>query len=127
MCTTSNANEKAAAIRRILLFDDTPAWMQVDPHIRRGYRDELKSIWNCILSLFYVHNEFVNVWSHLLPAIVHLVLLVKEAQLVQAAEKGTSTTDTAMIHLYIVSAILCLLSSVRGPLRASDHQKRQLS
>ena len=107
--------EKTSA-RRSLLFEDIPLWMQVDPRIRRGYREELKSFGACILSLFYVHNEFVNIWSHFLPAIVHLSLLVR-GSVVTFEENGkqTSGMDTAMVQLYIWSAILCLLSSVCVP------------
>ncbi|KAF2243164.1 HlyIII-domain-containing protein [Trematosphaeria pertusa] len=108
----SNTHGKSSDIRRILLFDDIPSWMQVDPHIRRGYRDELRSVRNCVYSLFYTHNEFVNVWSHLLPAIVHLVLLAREERLALGDDLlGMSWSRVVMVQLYMVSAVLCLLSS----------------
>ncbi|KAF2689044.1 HlyIII-domain-containing protein [Lentithecium fluviatile CBS 122367] len=110
--TTGESRVNESDIRRILLFEEIPSWMQVDPRIRRGYRDELKSFRTCFLSLFYVHNEFVNVWSHLLPGIVHLALLIREARLILVDnDSGISSTDIAMVQLYISSAVVCLLSS----------------
>jgi adiponectin receptor len=110
---TSRPRAKKTQGGRSLLFEETPLWMQVDPRIRRGYREELSTFGACILSLFYVHNEFVNIWSHFLPAIVHLYFLTREAFL-SLEEDGNdmSRTDAAMVQLFVLSAIICLLSSV---------------
>ncbi len=50
------------------------------PHIRRGYRLGL-SFSQCIRSMFQLHNETINVWSHLAGAIlfVCLVFYVKDS------------------------------------------------
>ncbi|EKX31893.1 hypothetical protein GUITHDRAFT_121917 [Guillardia theta CCMP2712] len=43
-------------------------------HIFRGYRLGL-SFWQCIRSMFQLHNETINVWSHLLGSILFVCLL----------------------------------------------------
>jgi hypothetical protein len=50
------------------------------PHIRRGYRLGL-SFSQCLRSMFQLHNETINVWSHLAGAIlfVCLVFYVKDS------------------------------------------------
>lgn len=42
-----------------------PAYLQDNEFIRTGYRAEL-SLAQCLMSLFSVHNETGNVWSHLI-------------------------------------------------------------
>ena len=50
------------------------------PHIKRGYRLGL-SFTQCLRSMFQLHNETVNVWSHLFGAIlfVWLVFYVRDS------------------------------------------------
>ncbi|KAH4061637.1 hypothetical protein HBI55_181870 [Parastagonospora nodorum] len=58
--------------------EDAPPWMRADQFIKTGYRRQLNSFYRCVTSLLYLHNEFVNIWSHLGPGIVHTLLLTKE-------------------------------------------------
>ena len=50
----------------LLLFDELPSWRRDNPSILTGYRPESGSFKRSFLSLFYLHNESVNIWSHLL-------------------------------------------------------------
>jgi adiponectin receptor len=111
--TTCERHATKVLPRGSLPYESIPIWMQVDPCIRRGYRAELKTSRACMLSLFYVHNESVNIWSHFAPALVHLFLLVQGARGAwEDNGREISAMDTAMVQLYILSAIICLLSSV---------------
>lgn len=92
--------------------------MQIDPYIRRGYRRQLHSLSACFWSLFYVHNEFVTTWSHLLPALIYLSGLVGvEWELFYyhpQIEAGQVVTreGVVMVEVYAVGTIVCLLASV---------------
>lgn len=86
--------------------------MKKDPQIRRGYREELQKAWNCFLSLFYIHNEFVNIWTHLLPAMVYATMIIKEARFVLYDwTKGTGQEIT-LVRFYIVTSFLLMSLSV---------------
>lgn len=87
--------------------------MKKDPHIRRGYREELRNVWNCFLSLFYVHNEFVNIWSHLLPAIVYAIILMKDTRFAVLSGGATMEPSTNFIRFYIVTSFALMSFSVR--------------
>ena len=50
-------------IPRLLSWKCCPPWLQFNPFILEGYRCEL-STYDCVNSLFYLHNESVNVFSH---------------------------------------------------------------
>ena len=84
---------------------------QHEPHIRLGYRRQLGNFSDCFWSLFYLHNESVNIWSHLLPAIGYLVALLKLD--VETIHSGIriQAMDKAVFQLYVVCTVGCLLLS----------------
>jgi len=86
--------------------------MQADPLIKYGYRAESNSFLECFWSLFYFHNEFVNTWSHLLPAIFFLTLLLVTDYEILYGLVAVSWIDNLMIQVYIAGTAACLLLSV---------------
>ena len=57
-------------------YHELPEYKKDNNFIRWGYVPELKSFKKCYKSLFYLHNESVNIYSHLLPALVTLFAVV---------------------------------------------------
>lgn len=47
----------------LLHWKDMPQHLQFNPYIFTGYRPML-SFWGCINSLFYMHNETINIFTH---------------------------------------------------------------
>ena len=41
-------------------------------YIETGYRQRTTSLWNCFSSLLQIHNETVNIWSHLSASLYYL-------------------------------------------------------
>ncbi|KAH7063492.1 hemolysin-III related-domain-containing protein [Macrophomina phaseolina] len=102
----------SANLRHILHFDDLPSWMKVDPYIRHGYRRQLDSIYACFRSLFYIHNEFVNAWSHLAPAIAYTAILLRsDYKLMQEEDIGVLRSDFLIVQGYVACTATCLLFS----------------
>ncbi|GJJ79011.1 adiponectin receptor [Entomortierella parvispora] len=54
-----------AGAKRLLRFDELPEQWQENKYILSGYRF-LSSKTQCFKSIFYVHNESGNIWTHLL-------------------------------------------------------------
>lgn len=98
--------------QRVLHINNVSTWMQIDPHIQHGYRAESNSFLECFWSLFYFHNEFVNTWSHLLPAIFFLGLLFSEFE-IRDSLVSVSGMDNLVVQLYVAGSAACLLLSVR--------------
>ena len=65
----SGVEGTGAARDRFLSFDELPSWYQDNPFIRSGYRPVFYSTWKCIQSLLYLHNETLNIYTHLIPAL----------------------------------------------------------
>ncbi|XP_075228213.1 progestin and adipoQ receptor family member 4 [Lycorma delicatula] len=59
---------------RLLKWHEMPPHLQFNPYILTGYRP-LLSPWGSLLSLFYVHNETINIISHGLPIIIILLVI----------------------------------------------------
>ncbi|KAK7082915.1 hypothetical protein SK128_011437, partial [Halocaridina rubra] len=57
-CTLHLWSRKALLHRK-----DIPKHLQFNPYIETGYRP-LLSMWGCVMSLFYFHNETINIITH---------------------------------------------------------------
>ncbi|KAK9366769.1 hypothetical protein V1509DRAFT_216146 [Lipomyces kononenkoae] len=55
--TLSLSRTSAARHLLTIIWDDLPAWRRDNHFIRSGYRKETLSLWKCLQSLGYLHNE----------------------------------------------------------------------
>ena len=53
-------------------FHALPRWLQDNDFIWQGYRPPLPSFWDCIKSIFSIHTETGNIWTHMLGNIFKL-------------------------------------------------------
>ena len=67
---------------KLLTHSEVPLWCSHNPFLLTGFRPITGSVQLCVESLGYVHNETVNMYSHLVPAVITL-------------------TRAAFIHLYL--------------------------
>jgi len=86
-------------------FSELPSWMQDNEFILSGYRKPYSSVKGCLYSLFRIHNETVNVWSHLGPMIAIFV-----ATPFIYNQWGTSSSDAGAEFLlpFLCGAMICL-------------------
>jgi hypothetical protein len=59
----SNEKESPEKRKNLLHFRDMPPHLQFNPYIFTGYRP-LLTFWGSINSLFYLHNETINILTH---------------------------------------------------------------
>ncbi|XP_077482521.1 progestin and adipoQ receptor family member 4 isoform X2 [Stigmatopora argus] len=59
---------------RLLDFPKTPTHLQFNKYVLTGYRP-VSSAHECLRSLFYMHNELGNIYSHGIPFLAFLFLL----------------------------------------------------
>lgn len=60
-------------IQHLHYYYQLDKWQQDNHYIRSGYVKETRSYYECIRSLGYLHNETVNIFTHMLPAIFSVV------------------------------------------------------
>ncbi|KAI5866418.1 hemolysin-III related-domain-containing protein [Durotheca rogersii] len=116
----SAEHKLAGAARQLLLgWDELPAWRRDNQYIATGYRPESGSFQHSLASLFYVHNESVNIWTHLLgaltlpaagaawlaAALAPAVLVVEAAS---ARYPSAGADDVLAFACFFAGALLCL-------------------
>jgi adiponectin receptor len=96
------------SVRKTIHWDDLPHWLRDNPHIHTGYRPASASFARSFWSLTYIHNETVNIYSHLLPSI----LASPAAYLLYTALSGRVETanrsDVLAFSCFFAGAAFCM-------------------
>ncbi|PQE28183.1 hemolysin III family channel protein [Rutstroemia sp. NJR-2017a WRK4] len=91
-----------------VLWDDLPSWQQDNQYIHSGYRPASGSFQKSFASLGYLHNETVNIFSHLIGALVFTLsgglLYTTIKPRYDTAEKA----DILAFSCFFAGAALCL-------------------
>jgi Haemolysin-III related len=73
------SEQEANAGPRIVGIEKVPLWLQDNEFLITGYRVNFKRKRDLLKSLFSLHNETLNIWSHLLGALLFIGFIVKLA------------------------------------------------
>ncbi|XP_017847653.1 progestin and adipoQ receptor family member 4 isoform X2 [Drosophila busckii] len=74
---SSSSRTVAAAgdnMGQLLHWQDMPKYLQFNPYVLNGYRP-LQTFRGCLLSLFYWHNETINILTHAIPIFYILAIV----------------------------------------------------
>lgn len=92
----------------LLRFSELHPWQKDNQFILNHYRPVSNSYLRCFQSLFYLHNESVNIHSHILGAFVFLFISFT----VYAFEvHHVSTSDIVAFGCFFLGAVICLSTS----------------
>lgn len=92
----------------LLSWDSLPAWRQDNAFIHSGYRRIHPSYWHQVLSLAHLHNESVNIWSHLLGGAGAVAASVYAYTIVRPRYESANSADVLAIGSFFTGAVLCL-------------------
>src|ERR1700753_3343086 len=56
----------------LITWDDLEHWRQDNHWIHGSYRKTANSYFRSYASIFQIHNETVNIWSHMIPALLSI-------------------------------------------------------
>ncbi|KAI0883072.1 hemolysin-III channel protein-like protein Izh2 [Annulohypoxylon maeteangense] len=98
---------------RLVDWENLPPWKQRgSEHLRTGYRPECASLWSCLHSWSYVHNETVNIFSHIIGALLFLALpLYVFRTEVPPRYKIATTADIMVCSVYFLGVGICFTFS----------------
>lgn len=92
----------------LLSYDQLPKWYQDNEYILSAYRPVTYSIQGCGASLFCIHNETANIYTHLLPAVAALCLQAVGQRVFIARYPLASRMDRLVFAFYLSTVILCM-------------------
>ena len=89
-----------------LHFTHLPGWMRDNAYVHNYYRPQLKSYMLCFLSIFRLHYDSVNIWTHLLGILMLIGLMVWCLLSLKA-----TAFDLGMLSIFFCTAIICFFNS----------------
>jgi len=122
--TIEHAVERALARAKehgLLKYEDLPEPWRVNPHIHKGYRFS-EGPWACVRSVFGLHNELFNIWSHVIGLV--LVLAVAFYFYPRNVNFHLSTNaDVFVAAVFFFAACKCLVcSTIWHTMNSISHQ-----
>ncbi|KAI8934390.1 hypothetical protein NX059_009126 [Plenodomus lindquistii] len=91
----------------LLESPNVPAWQQ-DPYIQRGYRPISHSYRLSLQSLMYVHNQTVNVYTHLLGFTIFAIFAYLNWDPVLARYETATHEDKIVFSAFLAGLLACL-------------------
>ncbi|XP_069688026.1 adiponectin receptor protein-like [Periplaneta americana] len=90
---------------KVCHFHNLPRWLQDNDFLHAGHRPPLHSFYACFKSIFRIHTETVNIWTHLLGCVAFIgvatYFLTRPSVEIQLQEK-------LVFAVFFAGAILCL-------------------
>ncbi|KAI9014597.1 hemolysin-III related-domain-containing protein [Phycomyces nitens] len=105
--TWDTAKAALVGAHRLLQFHELPAEWQENEYVHSGYRF-YQSSRACLRSIFMIHNETMNIWSHLLGFIFFACLSIYGFH---SHFPGASFNDRTIFMTFCLSALKCLFCS----------------
>ncbi|KAF3923144.1 hypothetical protein ABW20_dc0107978 [Dactylellina cionopaga] len=96
---------------RLLSFQDISDWHNDSEFIFHGYRPEFNSARACFNSLYYMHNETLNIYTHLIPAVATALLEGFFFKYLDKFYPKATQMDYIIFGFFILTAVLCFLIS----------------
>ena len=104
---------QAAAPARAPLqnFEDLPVWYQDNPYLRSHYRPVSYSSSSCLYSWTYLHNETLNIYTHLIPALLSVVGQMWMQRMISDSFPEATIGERAVFALNLAAATATLTMS----------------
>lgn len=106
-----------------VLWSELPSWQQDNHYITSGYRPESNSYRLSASSLSYLHNETVNIYTHLIGAVIALIGSGVLYHSLRARYEHATREDVYVFSCFFLGAVACLGMSATYHL-ISNHSHR---
>ncbi|KAH4415117.1 hypothetical protein HBH92_073680 [Parastagonospora nodorum] len=105
---TTKQAEKKLEQKLTYLWHEIDAWQQDNPSIISGYRPASNSYAKSFSSLSYLHNETVNIYTHLFGALSFLILSIVLYRTLGPRYATATREDVYAFSCFFAGAIACL-------------------
>lgn len=91
-----------------VLWNEIPTWLQDNSYIHSGYRPPSNSYRKSAASLSYLHNESINIWTHLIGALLAGCAATILYYVARPRFQMANAEDVAVFSCFFLGAIACL-------------------
>jgi adiponectin receptor len=95
-------------VKKLLHWDDLPHWQRDNRHILTGYRPATSSFLLSFQSIAYIHNETVNIYSHLLPSMLAVPAALQLYRELASRYETACRPDLIAFGCFFAGAAFCL-------------------
>ena len=89
-------------------WEELEHWRQDNQWIRGSYRRTANSYLRSFTSIFQIHNETVNIWSHMVPAILSLPVAYMLHSALRSRYDCASKSDVIAFGFFFAGSALCM-------------------
>jgi len=90
---------------KVCHFSKLPAWMQDNEFLLDGHRPPLPSFRVCFKSIFRIHTETGNIWTHMVGCFLFICISIYS---LNWSAYGIPEKDKLVLSLFFVGAVFCL-------------------
>jgi adiponectin receptor len=105
---TTKTAEKNLEHKLTYLWHEIAAWQQDNHYIISGYRPQSNSYLKSYKSLGYLHNETINIYTHLLGAISAFISSIILYRVLERRYDTATKEDVWVFSCFFLGAIACL-------------------
>lgn len=109
--SSSNDPDKFRKSRALLSYQEIPEWYQDNEFIHHGYRPVSCSTSACFASWFYLHNETINIYSHLIPCLFFVTAEALIHSYLSHQYPDATVEDYLVFAFFLLTAVICLACS----------------
>ena len=97
-----------ACVWNVVSFDSLPSWLKDNEYLRHGYRPPMQSFSKCFGSIFRMHTETWNIWTHLFGVVMFCVIALCVYVFEMSKISLLPWYEQLIIGAFFLGAILCL-------------------
>lgn len=113
--TTSNDYlpkfEHPARRGNLRFWDEIPSWQQDNEYILSGYRQATGSFRECFRSLAYIHNETMNIYTHIVGAAIFLLAPIYTYRALYPRYPRATVADIIVFSTFFYGVSICFVLS----------------
>lgn len=121
--STGKKLEKEVEQKLTYLWNEIPSWQQDNHYIRSGYRLPSNSFAKSFHSLSYLHNETVNIYTHLLGAVFAFISSAILYHVLAPRYETATREDIYVFSCFFLGAMTCLgMSATYHTIQNHSHE-----
>ena len=107
------------------IWDEIPSWQQDNEYILSGYRQATGSFKKSFESLGYIHNETVNIYSHIIGAAIFLTAPIYTYRALYLRYPQADEADILVFSTFFYGVSICFLLSATYHIISNHSSKVQ--